>query len=158
MKYIKIASATADTTEKLKLISTGLIGDMAGPMVLCLGQPPLPSFPGEFLEGYLKDGTFIKIVQIRRAGDPVNTKIQVTGPEDCYKIECEISAFAKPWSITDPNCIIAGQRRFKWEITMKDGTLYSYVKLYLPLLIKIGSTYSCFPRLSRPETSSPIFQ
>lgn len=159
MKFIKIASQSTDPTERLKLISTGLIADLAHPMILCLGQPPLPSFPKEFLEGYLKDGTYIKMVQLIRAGDAVNTTIKVTGPDNCYKIECEISAFARPWSMTDPNCIVAGQKRKKWEITLQDGTVYRYVKFpILFFLTAIGSPDLGLSRLLGQKACDAILQ
>lgn len=58
--FKKAALETKDPVERLKLITAGLIADISTPLTISNGSPPIPAFPGEYLEGIMADGTYIK--------------------------------------------------------------------------------------------------
>ena len=134
IKYFKEASELHKSAkiERIKLIAAGLIADLPFGIIETQAKPPIPSFPGEYFEGLMNDGTYIKVEQIARGSKCLNSKINVTGPDGAFKIYMEMHSFAYCRGMTDMNCIIVGNDG-KFEIELKDGTKYEYFEPQLML-------------------------
>jgi len=131
IKYLKEAAELPkgknQALERLKLISAGMIADLPTGIIESQANPPIPSFPGEFMEGKMSDGCYFKATQVSRAAKTINTIFDLTGPDEAFKIHVELDTFAHCRGMSDLNCILAGTEG-TFEITLKDGTKYEYVE------------------------------
>jgi len=132
LKYFRAAALLPKETnnfhvERLKLISAGVIADLALPIISCSGKPPIPSFPGEFLEGRMSDGTYIRLEQLSRDTKKLNCKVKITDPNNLYEVSCTFQTFAETNGLLDPNCIIAGRRGDYTIRLLQDNVEYKYI-------------------------------
>lgn len=97
VEYMKAASEKNHPTERLKIITAGFIANWHLTDMMSQGNMPIPVFPGEYLEGVKKDGTYFFAHNVVK--DPVTNNIRVVGPNEAYIFEFKYFIDVKPNSL-----------------------------------------------------------
>lgn len=128
-KYMKAAAQHKDPLERLKLIASGLIGNLYLSDASCIGRIPIPDFPGTYLEALLSDGTYFYCEAKSR--NPPSNNLKIKGPDNIYEFEVDLAQNLYLPGMS-PNQIeggFVGERSIKF----KDGTEYIYTSPFFKI-------------------------
>lgn len=87
-KYLEAASKTGDHLERVKLVLSGVISNLALNVSKMKGKGPLNPMLGETFQARLSNGTMIYVEQVSM--HPHTTLIYVVGPDNLYTLSSSV--------------------------------------------------------------------
>ena len=87
-RYLEAAAKTDDKEERLKLITAGIISNLALNVAKMGGKGPLNPLLGETFQAQLSNGTLVYVEQMSM--HPHTTLVYIVGPEELYTLGANI--------------------------------------------------------------------
>ena len=96
-KYIEAAAKSTDLTERVRIVTAGVISNLAINVAKMSGKGPLNPTMGETYQAQLSNGTEVYVEQMSM--HPHTTLVYIVGPEGLFTVSSTVKVFNKIFDI-----------------------------------------------------------